>query len=158
MKRINIILTAIILIQITQVTAISLATHVPEKYTQVTAGERFYFEIEIKYPENPTRKDLILQYEILNQNNELIAQAKVLKAVETQASFIDFIVIPETANSGLYTLKITIEDYEDLSQEIQATFNITSSTTDQIIIYLIVILIAIILVGILVLISILKKK
>ncbi|MCH7850130.1 MAG: hypothetical protein IH845_00620, partial [Nanoarchaeota archaeon] len=37
------------------VSALSIVVHVPEKYVDVQAGERFYFEIEIKYPENPSR-------------------------------------------------------------------------------------------------------
>src|SRR3989339_157453 len=75
------------------VSALSVAVHVPEKYTDVVAGERFYFEIEVKYPENPKRKDLKLNYEIIDSDGKLIAQSKVLKAVETQASFIDFFII-----------------------------------------------------------------
>jgi len=35
------------------VAALSISVHVPEKYTDVEAGERFYFEIDVKYPENP---------------------------------------------------------------------------------------------------------
>jgi len=83
-------------INLTSVSALSLVVHVPEKYTDVHAGERVYFEIEVKYPENPTRKDLRLNYDIL-KDNAIISQAQVLKAIETQASFIDFIVIPEGA-------------------------------------------------------------
>ena len=96
MKKLLLIMLGIILfsfISMASVSALSIVVHVPEKYTDVVAGERFYFEIEIKYPENPSRKDLRLNYEIM-KDNEVIAQAKVLKAIETQASFMDFIVIP----------------------------------------------------------------
>ena len=44
---------------LTSVSALDITLHVPEKYTDVQAGERFYFEIEIKYPENPSRKDFL---------------------------------------------------------------------------------------------------
>ncbi len=92
-KCILIILLILILglLSLTFISALSVIVHVPEKYTDVVAGERFYFEIEVKYPENPSRKDLRLNYEIL-KDNEIIAQAKVLKAIETQASFMDFIL------------------------------------------------------------------
>ncbi len=112
-------------ISIASVSALSIVVHVPEKYTDVQAGERFYFEIEIKYPENPSRKDLRLNYEIL-KDDEIIAQSKVLKAIETQASFMDFIVIPESADSGMHIIKVKISDYEGLSQEVEASFQVMS--------------------------------
>jgi len=62
--------------------ALSISVHVPEKYTDVEAGERFYFEIDIKYPENTSRKDLRLNYVIL-RDGAIIAQAKFLKAPHT---------------------------------------------------------------------------
>lgn len=104
-----------------QALALSAAVHVPEKYTQVEAGDRFYFEIEIKYPENPSRKDLRLVYQIL-KGGEIISESQVLKAVETQASFMDFIVIPEEAKKGSYSILVKIADYADLNERIEASF------------------------------------
>lgn len=140
------------------VSALSLVVHVPEKYTDVIAGERFYFEIEVKYPENPSRKDLRLEYEILTEDGDLISQAKVLKAIETQASFIDFIVIPESAKSGLYFINVNVKDYESLSEEVSSSFHVRGVGSDQILIYLIIILVVIVLVGILIIISIVVRK
>ena len=135
------------------VSALSVVVHVPEKYTEVNAGERFYFEIEIKYPENPSRQDLRLEYEIIAEGGEVIAQSKVLKAIETQASFIDFIVIPESAKKGLHIIGVKISDYADLSEEVSASFNVVSRG-GQLKIYFFILLGATILVGILVFINI----
>ena len=137
--------------------ALSIVVHVPEKYTDVVAGERFYFEIEIKYPENPSRKDLRLQYEIL-ENDEIIVQSKVLKAVETQASFVDFIVIPESAQGGLHLINVEISDYEDLSEEVSASFQVVRERGAQLKIYFLIILGAIVLVGLLVMVQILISR
>ena len=145
------------LLSLSSVSALSIVVHVPEKYTDVQAGERFYFEIEVKYPENPSRKDLRLEYEIL-KDDEIIAQSKVLKAVETQASFIDFIVIPESAESGLHIIKVKISDYEVLSEEIEASFNVISTGSGQIKTYFFILLGVVILVGILVVIDIMVSK
>ena len=144
-------------ISISFVSALSIVVHVPEKYTDVQAGERFYFEIEIKYPENPSRKDLRLNYEIL-KDEEVIAQSKVLKAVETQASFIDFIVIPESADSGLHIIKVKISDYEVLSEEVSASFQVVSKGSGPVKTYFFILLGATILVGILVVINIMIGK
>lgn len=127
--------------------ALSIAVHVPEKYTDVKAGERFYFEIEIKYPENSSRKDLRLNYEI-KKDDEIIAQSKVLKAVETQASFIDFIVIPESAKKGLYTIRVGVSDYSNLNEEVEASFYVTK-IWNQLKLYFLILLGAILFVGLL---------
>lgn len=125
--------------------ALSIVTHVPEKYTEVFAGERFYFELDIKYPENPSRKDLRLAYEI-TKDGELIAQSKVLKAVENQTSFIDFIVIPETAETGLYLIDVSIQDYADLREEVSASFHVVNPDSGQFRLYFFILLGAILVV------------
>lgn len=126
--------------------ALSVVVHVPEKYTAVHAGERFYFEIEVKYPENPHRKDLRLEYEIRDMDGKLLAQSKVLKAIETQASFIDFIVIPEVADTGLHIINVKVTDYESLNKEVSASFHVTGESSENMTLYLLAILVAVILV------------
>ncbi len=160
MNKICLVLIGMILfslISLTSVSALSVVVHVPEKYTDVIAGERFYFEIEVKYPENPSRKDLKLNYEIL-KDGEIIAQSKVLKAIETQASFMDFIVIPESAEKGMHIIKVKIADYEDLSEEVEASFQVTSGSGGQIKMYFFILLGVVILVGILVVVNIVISK
>lgn len=153
-------LIAFVLISINFSSALSLVIHVPEKYTTVLPGERFYFEIEVKYPENPVRKDLRLEYEIKTAEGKIIAQSKVLKAIETQASFMDFIVIPENAKEGLHTINIKVEDYESLNEEVGASFQVIGEKNDQLMIYIVIILGVILLVALLVIVQliILKKK
>lgn len=160
MNKIFFILIGIFVFSMVNVSSLSVVVHVPEKYSEVEAGDRFYFDIEVKYPENPQRKDLRLEYEIRTIEGDLVAQAKVLKAVETQASFIDFIALPQNAESGLYTVNVKIQDYESLSEEVSSSFNVIGSKTDQIKIYFFIIFAAIVAVGILVVISVrsLKRK
>jgi len=148
------------LVSLSFASALSISVHVPEKYTEVHAGERFYFEIDVKYPENPSRKDLRIEYEIFTEEGDLIAQSKVLKAVETQASFIDFIVIPESAETGFHSVNVQVSDYQDLSEEVSASFHIIGEKSDQIKTYFFVLFVAIIFVGLLVFIDlfIIKRK
>lgn len=111
------------------VLALSVQVHIPEKYTDVKAGERLYFELEIRYPENPTRKDLRLEYEIV-KDDEVIAKSKFLKAVETQASFMDYVVIPESAKEGLHEIRVQVKDYEKLSEEVSASFRVINKDNE----------------------------
>lgn len=155
-----ILLWLVLSINILPVYALSARVSIPEKYSSVTAGERLYFEIEIKYPENNTRKDLRLDYEILDEREESLTRTKALKAVETQASFIDYLVIPESAKHGTYTLKVGVGDYAHLDEEITTTFNIESQKT-QIDFYFLAILGAVGFVGLVTIFDIilrLKKK
>lgn len=150
MRKINLIIIGVFLfsfISMVSVSALDVIIRVPEKYTEVIAGERFYFEIEVKYPENPSRKDLRLEYEIKNEEGKLIAQSKTLKAIETQASFIDYIIIPEGTSSGLHFIEMKVKDYETLSEEVGTSFHVTSIGNEQIKLYFFILLGAVILVG-----------
>lgn len=157
LKWILIFLLAVIFLTPTSVFALSIVVQIPEKYTDVQAGERFYFEIEIKYPENPLRKDLRLNYEI-SKDGEVIAQSKILKAIETQASFMDYIVIPTSAKGGLHIINIKITDYENLSEEAFASFQVIEKKNVQLKLYFFILLGAILFVGMLVLINIFLVK
>lgn len=137
--------------------AISLTVHVPEKYTNVSAGERFYFELDVKYPENPARKDLRLTYQIL-EGETVISESKVLKAIEAQASFIDFIVIPDNAKGGIHSIKVSVYDYDELMEEVSATFQVVGRPEDQIKLYFLLLLGAIGFVGVLVVINIVVSR
>jgi len=137
--------------------ALSVSTNISEKYSEIQAGERLYFEIDIKYPENPKRKDLQLNYEV-TKDNEVIAQSKVLKAIETQASFLDFIVIPESSDTGLYHLDIKISDYENLSEEVSTSFHVVGNKNQQLKVYFFILLGVISLVVILVIVNIIVSK
>lgn len=107
------------------VSAITITVNIPGKYSEVKAGEVVYFETEVKWPENDSRKDLRIEYSIKNADGQEIAYLKVLKAIETQASFMDFISIPETTKPGLYKIYGTLSDYKDLNQEVAVSFNVT---------------------------------
>jgi len=93
-----------------------------------------------------------LNYEI-SKDEEILSKSKVLKTVETQASFIDFIVIPQAAKSGSYQIKARISDNGDLDEEVEASFQIVHRA-GQLRSYFFILLGVLVLVGILVVISI----
>ncbi len=107
------------------VSAISITLNIPEKYSEVNAGERVYVETQVTYPENTQRKDLRIEYFVKDSSGKEVAYLKVLKAVETQASFMDSISIPESTPSGTYKIYGVILDYSVLNEEVAASFKIT---------------------------------
>jgi uncharacterized protein YceK len=110
--------------------AMTITVGIPEKYSEVQAGEKVYFETEVKWPENIGRKDLRIEYSVKDKNGQEMAYLKVLKAIETQASFMDSISIPESIPSGMYKISATFSDYKNLNQEVAASFNVTKSNNN----------------------------
>jgi hypothetical protein len=69
-----------------------------------------------------------------------VAYLKVLKAIETQASFMDSISIPESIKAGTYKIFLIISDYKELNQEIAVSFKIVEKSGDLFNFYLPIIL------------------
>jgi len=137
-----------------RVHALNIAARIGDQHTEVIGGDRLYFEVEIKFPENPKRKDFRIEYQIVD-GEKVLASEKVLRAVETQASFLDYIVVPKSANKGMKTLRVIIEDYETLHEEVSASFTIIKGK-DQVQTYFFILLGAVVLVGFLVVVQILS--
>ena len=109
-------------------------------------------------PENPARIDLRLNYEVRNSVGELVAQAKVLKAIQTQASFIDSIVLPDNLESGLHTIDILINDYGDMNEKVGSSFTVISEGTDKITMYFFIIMGSVIFLAVIVLYDITRRR
>lgn len=141
-----------------QALAFSAGMHIPEKYSQVQAGERLYFDVDIKYPENASRKDLQLVYQVIH-DGEVIAESRTLKAVETQISFLDYIVVPDSVHGGTYAIQVKMTDGEKLNKTLSGSFEVAAGT-DIVTIYFFVMLAAVLVVGVAVSwqISLLKKQ
>ena len=145
------------LINLSSVYAISITTNIPEKYQEVHPGERLYFEIAVKYPENPTRVDLKLNY-IIEKDEKIVTRAKAIKAVETQASFLDYIIIPEGSETSFHDLKIEVRDYGDLEETVSTGFKLTEKGLDKIAKYFFITIGGMMFLGILIMIDIFRRK
>ncbi len=110
--------------------ALSFTVDVPKEYARVAPGEEVYFEIKVLYPENLVRKDLILEYSLLDEEGEVIARSDTLRAIETQLSLLDSVVVPLNAGFGLYNVRVRISDYEGLSEEASASFDVLRKGVD----------------------------
>jgi len=134
MKRvINVLLIGlfVLVLSVNLASAMTVVINIPEKYSEVHAGEKVYFETEVKWPENTGRKDLRIEYTIKDKDNQIIAYIKVLKAIETQASFMDSISIPESVKVGTYAVYLNVNDYKQLEQEVSASFSIVEKPAEQ---------------------------
>jgi len=155
MKRVIslVVMLSILILFVNLASAMTVTINVPEKYSEVSAGEKVYFETEVKWPENTGRKDLRIEYSIKDNAGQEIAYLKVLKAIETQASFMDYISIPESTKAGTYRIFLTISDYKELNQEVAASFKISNNSKNLFNLYLPIILAVVGLIAIVVIIE-----
>ena len=121
---------------------LELSVFIPEKYQRVRAGEMLQFQVSLKNIQKAGRHDIQLDY-FIEKNEIVIAYRRELKAVETQASFLSSIKVPEETLPGIYDIVVEINEEENAI----ATFYVKSSEVGQIRMYLIILIIAIIVVG-----------
>ncbi len=104
--------------------AFSFSVEVPKEYATIAPGEKVYFEIRVLYPENTERKDLILEYTILDEEGNMIVRSDTLRAIETQLSLLDSVVVSDYVDVGLYNVNVRVRDTEGLDEQVSASFNV----------------------------------
>ncbi len=124
------------------ISAFELSVTIPDKYQKVQAGEMLQFQIAIKNIEKAGRHDIRLDYQ-LKKGSIILNSRRELKAVETQASFLSSIKVPEETPSGVYTIEVIINE----KQEVSTNFNVKSSEMAQIKMYILILTVIIIIVG-----------
>ena len=123
-----VIVLFVLVLFVTRASAMTATINIPAKYSEVVSGDAVYFETTVLWPENTERKDLRMEYSVRNKKGDEVAYLKVLKAIETQASFMDSISIPESLEPGIYRIYLNMTDYSDLNQEVVASFKVISKT------------------------------
>ena len=94
----------------------------------------------------------------VKEDGKEIASEQVLRAVETQASFLDYIVVPKSAKGGMHELDAAISGYSGtLNQTVSATFTVTSGI-DKITMYFFIIIGVMALVALLVVVQIVLNR
>jgi len=120
--------------------ALTISFSIPSQYQEVRPGNPLYMQTEIKWPENTIKQDLTVEYSVKGQkSNEDIAYLKVLRAIDTQASFLDSILIPSGTKPGVYITYENISNSGNLSEQTAASFNVVQGDPDIFRTYLFVI-------------------
>lgn len=137
--------------------ALNLSASIGDQSTAVLPGEQLQFEVRIQYPDNTLRQDLRVEYQVLEparlhaheEKGEVIASERVLRAILTEASYLDYITVPQDAKSGLHELGVIVEDYQDLHREAFASFEVLRGI-DKVQRYFFILVGAILLMGVLI--------
>ncbi|RMD45410.1 hypothetical protein D6829_02425 [Candidatus Pacearchaeota archaeon] len=78
-------------------------------YERVPIGGKIIFTTKILNLNSEGRKDITLLYELLKDGRVILSHKKTV-AIETQASFVGDLNVPEKAETGKYTVRTSIID------------------------------------------------
>jgi len=124
--------------------AIDVSVSIPDKYQEIGVGGTLFFKVDLQDQQNVGRHDISLKYDVKKGGDEdIIVSSRELKAIETQASFLSSIMIPNSAESGIYNIVVTVNDKESAS----AAFYIRGLSTEGTIDFYLVILFTIVVIG-----------
>ena len=112
----------------------NLKVEVPTSYDSIEVGKSILFTAKVMNLANQNRVDVTLKYYLLDSGKNIIATKSETVAVETSASFVRELKIPETAKAGTYTLYTQIIYNDNKEAEGENTFRVTR-TGDKKIIY-----------------------
>ena len=141
--------------------ALSITASVPSQYQNVQPGSSVYVQTSVQWPENTERVDLTVRYSVEDDRGNEIAYLQALHAIETQASFLDSVVIPQGTKSGLYKVYENISATGNFSQTVASSFTVGNSSQGTFQVYIFLMLGVVLLIAFLVLIelfAVLKKR
>jgi hypothetical protein len=102
----------------------NLKTEIPETYESVNSGKTLLFTSKVLNLANNQRIDVTLKFDVLDSNKNLIATKSETVAIETQASFVREIKIPENTLPGKYTLHTELIYQDKKEAEADNSFSI----------------------------------
>jgi len=105
------ILTTIFLASLSIVSAaqpFNVEIELPNSYQNVNPGSEVWFTIKLLNLANSQRVDVTLNYDILNSDGQCIVHNSKTVAIETQASFVADLKLPEDALPGDYIINVVV--------------------------------------------------
>ncbi len=80
----------------------------PASYQNVASGSEVWFTIKLLNLANTQRMDVTLNYDIVDSNGQSIVHNSKTVAIETQASFVADLKIPENTPAGEYNVNVVV--------------------------------------------------
>jgi len=141
-----------------ETTLSNIIVTIPADYEKVIPGGDVLASIKIMNLGGTTRIDVVLNFEIKDNQNNAIVTKKETVAIETQANLVRIFSVPKDAKEGQYSIHTTLT-YADGKQVVSdasfAVVNEKKNNTFKIVIYVSIILVGLV---ILVFLSLKSKK
>jgi len=132
--------------------AINLEIVIPDSYKKTVKGNKIYFTINLLNLGANQRFDVTLKYDLLNKNNEILATNSKTVAIETQASIVGNLDIPDKLSQGEYLLRATVF-YPEGESKAETTIYIKEKEDINPFYYLIIFFVALVLLGLIIIIA-----
>ncbi len=105
---------AALILVMPSVCATDVYVSIPNKYQEIGVGGTLFFKVDLHDHQIVGRHDISLKYDVM-KGATVIVSSKELRAMETQMSFLNSITVPDSAESGLYDIVVTVNDNESAS-------------------------------------------
>lgn len=115
------------LIVLPQTIAFEINAKILDTTKVISAGDTAQIQVLVKDRENSGRHDVNFTY-IVQKEGVVLTQTKEVRAVETQASFIKEITIPDNAQAGIYTVTVQVNGNEE-AQDSLTVVSVQNPTT-----------------------------
>jgi len=102
----------------------NLEVEIAQTHKTINPGEHVWFTTKIMNLGRQERTDITLEYEVLNKDKELVAKKTETVAIETQASFVSNLKIPEKSSQGPHTLEVSLKVNENEEAKGSSSFNV----------------------------------
>lgn len=113
-KKISIILFVLVLslaflsLKVFAAQPFNVEIDLPDNYQNVNPGSEIWFTINLLNLANSQRIDVTLNYEIIDLDNKSVIHNSKTVAIETQASFVASLRVPENLPSGKYYINVMV--------------------------------------------------
>ena len=119
----------------------NLKVEIPDSYKNIVLGKPVVFTARILNLANDNRVDITLKYYAIDSKQNVIFTKSETLAVETQASFVREVKLPQETPTGDYTIKAEIIYNDNKEAESQDSFKIIKNNRSNIEILIIVVII-----------------
>lgn len=121
----------------------NLEVEIPSIYKTMEQGAEIHFTTKILNLAGEKRMDISLRYEIVDEDAQIVVSKTETMAIETQASFVGSLDIPEDVTQGDYELLVTLLVNDTEEAEGRGSFKIMEQE-DKTMYYTYIIIISII--------------
>jgi hypothetical protein len=129
--------------------AFNLEVDIPSTYSTIERGSEIHFTTKVMNLRGENRIDISLKYEIVDKYERIIISKVETMAIETQASFVGSLKIPDDIDEGNYDLHVTLLANDVEEARSRASFRIMDEE-NEIIYYMYFLVILIISLGLIV--------
>jgi hypothetical protein len=141
LKTVMLLLFLLIINEVLAQSSFNLEVEIAQGYKTISPEEDLWFTTKIMNLAGEKRMDITLVYEIYDNKSSLIASKSETVAIETQASFVGSLKIPQNAQNGDYNLNVNLLVNNNKEAEGKDNFKVIKKNNKKMVPAIIIVLI-----------------